>query len=116
MAERDEKGRFKPKEITVSPPPRYVPRMGVTKENVTVRRMMIAFGLIACLVSGIVFGLMITQAFGKEMTNPSNTTPQQEQQAQLLNTEKELVSKIIDYEIKYGTGSVSWGVNVQFQE
>lgn len=113
MAERDEKGRFKRKEITVSPPPRYVPRMGVTKENV---RMMIAFGLIVCFVSGLVFGLMITQAFGKEMTNPSNTTPQQEQQAQLLNTEKELVSKIIDYEIKYGTGSVSWGVNVQFQE
>lgn len=37
-------------------------------------------------------------------------------QDQILAMEKELAEKIIDYEIKYGTQSLSWGVNVKFQE
>jgi hypothetical protein len=43
-------------------------------------------------------------------------TPKEENQKQILEIQKSLMSTILDYQIQYGAGSIGWNVSVNFIE
>ena len=118
MADRDSTGRFIPKKqplLTPKPASPFTHRSGTTNPD----RKAVGVALIIILLMGMM--LILGMLLGSEFSNNNqsaaiNQSARSYNQDQILSSEKELVNQIIDYEIKYGTRSVTWGVNVQFQE
>ena len=41
-------------------------------------------------------------------------TPKETDEKRLLEIQKELINEILEYQIKYGAGTIGWSVNMQF--
>ena len=114
MKERDAKGRFKRKELMASPPSRqHICVIPLPKDDSKEFRVLV----IGCIILALLIGIVLGSVFGNnDHFVVINQSAQSYDQDQILTIEKELASKIIDYEIKYGTQDISWGVNVKFRE
>jgi len=118
MTDRDEKGRFVKKQ---EPQPKYTHTEGYyqtpsheDKQGAKLPNLALAGIVIVALLTAFCLGAYLGVESAKNPTLGTNATMKQYNQAQILNTQKELIGQIIDYEIMYGSGSVRWNVGVDF--
>jgi hypothetical protein len=121
MTDRDKSGRFVKKQEPPVSQPKYPHTEGIysaiqykDKQKQKSSNLFLTGTVIVALFLALALGLFLGMESTKNPNISNNATMKQYNQALILNTQKELIGQIIDYEIMYGSGSVRWNVGVDF--